>query len=725
MFTVRVLDRDNNAESYHFAKPDITVGRVAGNDLVLARGSVSKKHARIVLKDGAFYVTDLKSTNGTTVEDQKIAATQLIRAGERVGIGEFLLTFVLDGAPRVAAPEKAPVPAPDAHPSPQSPQTPRTAAGPARAPKTAAMRFGGSTVDDDVDDLIDSLGSAPDPDAGAAAARGTARGGTPIAPVPVVGPTTGSLRTNELAAPGTARLPVAAAPAPATPGPDAPAGPRGPKTNPRGGSSPMGAHSTQPGTRITDDLSTSMDALEAVTGRNFVSRARFEDTVASRGTRSFRLRLDTTGRMASAAEGSGGYELPTPTPPFVQSRTIALASLLAESSDGPEVVYPPAASRRSEVMNRASELLDRIDAAAPVQEADRRTLIRLLSDDVAAVGPVETYLLDGEITAVHALTWDRVYVTRRGRTQPAPYAFGSRDAFVRAVRRIERGRTWSEGAVSELRTADGLVFRVSHADGSAPALFAMREAAPTTTLDDFVSRGSAPPALAALVPQLLRTGAGVAIIATSNFDAAHFARALAARAAATLPVVAGSQDTRLSNLGIGILEPSATFGADVDALAPSVVLFDDVDYTAVSDFLTYPGTRASAWLLPMAAAAPDVVVPQLAAAIAQAGTVAEQTARELALARLHLIVQIHRASDGRLMVGGTWDVDHDGAACQLRRVLTATSSGGGFTWSESVPAPRIASLLAAWAETGVAFDPGVDAEFWRSAGPSRRQAIGR
>src|SRR5262249_8389488 len=74
-----------------FDKNEINVGRVQGNDLMLPKGNVSKHHARLLYRDGRFIVTDLKSTNGTYVNGRKIAQATIVREGDKIYIGDFVL----------------------------------------------------------------------------------------------------------------------------------------------------------------------------------------------------------------------------------------------------------------------------------------------------------------------------------------------------------------------------------------------------------------------------------------------------------------------------------------------------------------------------------------------------------------------------------------------------------------------------------------------------------
>src|SRR5262249_7920316 len=53
--------------------------------------NVSKRHARLLYRDGRFIVTDLKSTNGTYVNGRKIAQATIVREGDKIYIGDFVL----------------------------------------------------------------------------------------------------------------------------------------------------------------------------------------------------------------------------------------------------------------------------------------------------------------------------------------------------------------------------------------------------------------------------------------------------------------------------------------------------------------------------------------------------------------------------------------------------------------------------------------------------------
>lgn len=71
----------------------LRVGRVEGNDLVLASTEVSRTHCSLVLIEGRAVVTDLGSTNGTLVDGQRINGPTPISPGSRLRVGPFTLSY--------------------------------------------------------------------------------------------------------------------------------------------------------------------------------------------------------------------------------------------------------------------------------------------------------------------------------------------------------------------------------------------------------------------------------------------------------------------------------------------------------------------------------------------------------------------------------------------------------------------------------------------------------
>jgi pilus assembly protein CpaF len=105
MFTIVISEKGGAERRETFDKNEINVGRVQGNDLMLPKGNVSKHHARLLYRDGRFIVTDLKSTNGTYVNGRKIAQATIVREGDKIYIGDFILR--IDGGQGVGTADES------------------------------------------------------------------------------------------------------------------------------------------------------------------------------------------------------------------------------------------------------------------------------------------------------------------------------------------------------------------------------------------------------------------------------------------------------------------------------------------------------------------------------------------------------------------------------------------------------------------------------------------
>jgi uncharacterized protein (TIGR02996 family) len=86
-----VAARGRERSDFAFTEREITIGRVQGNHIVLADKNVSRRHARLVVRDDKVIVVDLKSTNGTYVNGRKITTPQVVKDSDKLFIGDFTL----------------------------------------------------------------------------------------------------------------------------------------------------------------------------------------------------------------------------------------------------------------------------------------------------------------------------------------------------------------------------------------------------------------------------------------------------------------------------------------------------------------------------------------------------------------------------------------------------------------------------------------------------------
>lgn len=68
------------------------IGRKADNDLAIDDQSISSHHARIIKVQSVFFLEDLNSTNGTSVNEKRVVRHQL-RDGDIISIGRHRLIF--------------------------------------------------------------------------------------------------------------------------------------------------------------------------------------------------------------------------------------------------------------------------------------------------------------------------------------------------------------------------------------------------------------------------------------------------------------------------------------------------------------------------------------------------------------------------------------------------------------------------------------------------------
>jgi pSer/pThr/pTyr-binding forkhead associated (FHA) protein len=66
---------------------ELIIGRHRGCDVVLSNLAVSRRHARLVFRDGNWVLQDLQSTNGTAVNGMTVGRCEL-RPGDHVVLGD-------------------------------------------------------------------------------------------------------------------------------------------------------------------------------------------------------------------------------------------------------------------------------------------------------------------------------------------------------------------------------------------------------------------------------------------------------------------------------------------------------------------------------------------------------------------------------------------------------------------------------------------------------------
>lgn len=107
MFRLRIVGQGKE-RTQEFAKGTIFIGRSQENDLVLPVPSVSKRHARLLIKEGRYVLMDLGSTNGTFVNGRQINGPVVVRPNDIIGVGDYELSLLPDA--QRASPRQATMP---------------------------------------------------------------------------------------------------------------------------------------------------------------------------------------------------------------------------------------------------------------------------------------------------------------------------------------------------------------------------------------------------------------------------------------------------------------------------------------------------------------------------------------------------------------------------------------------------------------------------------------
>jgi len=73
-----------------------TLGRSRDSEIVIDDANVSRRHAELRPRGGAWVISDLGSTNGTRVNGRPIHGPEVVRPGDEIEVGSSVITFELE-----------------------------------------------------------------------------------------------------------------------------------------------------------------------------------------------------------------------------------------------------------------------------------------------------------------------------------------------------------------------------------------------------------------------------------------------------------------------------------------------------------------------------------------------------------------------------------------------------------------------------------------------------
>lgn len=99
MVSIVIGEKNGRPQTREFQQDEVTVGRVQGNDIVLPKSNISKRHCRLYKQGDAWLLADANSTNGTFLNGNKIVQAEVLGPGDKIQLGDFTVELLLSDAP--------------------------------------------------------------------------------------------------------------------------------------------------------------------------------------------------------------------------------------------------------------------------------------------------------------------------------------------------------------------------------------------------------------------------------------------------------------------------------------------------------------------------------------------------------------------------------------------------------------------------------------------------
>ncbi len=86
------LETESESPRVFALTKNISIGRLPANDIVLDDTAVSGHHARILRRQGQWWIDDMTSSNGTWLNEKRLNERQRLEDGDRVRVGRTTIT---------------------------------------------------------------------------------------------------------------------------------------------------------------------------------------------------------------------------------------------------------------------------------------------------------------------------------------------------------------------------------------------------------------------------------------------------------------------------------------------------------------------------------------------------------------------------------------------------------------------------------------------------------
>lgn len=622
MYTITVSEKGGQQSTFEFSKPEVTIGRMKGNDIVLPKGNVSKRHSRIFAQEANFKIIDLESTNGTYVNGRKITGEQAITDSDKIYIGDFILQ--VEGEVKPAAKPPAPPPSfpnqtpgsgggqpppPDRRQQASGPQPPgdrrQQPSGPQRPPDRGSMASGPSPA---VPDSVPSPGSSG------------------VNPSPPQNPpaSSPSLDFQDLAGGDDDGL---SAP---DPGPGRGLGPS-PSNGAQGPGSTSAPRLDSPGLGPKRQDDVTVDRM----GDRMRGRPEYSQVSAILATNELQSEFDSQFHEAQHDVATVLFENVTPQDlPFH---------------------YPPT----PEDHDRFRGIVENaVNTVSP--RVDNNELIETLTRECVGLGPVDEYLDDPEIHEIYVNRWDFVLVRKEGKLVQAPRAFSHPQLLLAAAYRLLGPRD-VEVFTDEMRFNDGtrvhVILPPLAPDGA--AITVRKPPSSHPTIDSLVERDAMSQSMAEFLTRSTQAGRSILIAGPTSSGKSTLLSALTQQMPSGVRVVAIENGSHLALPDNSVrLEPSATTGFDPRYLVhsamsmhPQRIVLDECRGAEAYDWVTSAacGTEGSMLTLHGTSAA-EALGRLESLCLMGASNLSPRGLREQIARAVNLVVVVNRTQDGGFRV---------------------------------------------------------------------------
>jgi pilus assembly protein CpaF len=612
MFAITIRERSGQVYTFHFDKPEVCIGRVKGNDVILPKQNISKRHTLIKVHGSRFVVEDQGSTNGTYVNGHRIASAVEIGPEDKVYLGDFVMNFAdLSGQAHIEPPAP-PAPGAEAEAGESALQASSFVG------KDEATNIRATQHMDNLPGLEEILAAA----AASEAAEAAAAAGSYIS------------GSNDLPDLPSDQGDLAGWPSPEADLPPLPDDLAGLEALLGGdaGLSPIEAldvpSEIMPLRPIPDSLDGNTPGLELeerLTGPIVGLQQALERSSALNAIPGLSAAIKPAPERATERPGSGGH-----TASLLAAQSGLHAAVDTEA--GPGTLDPAALLFRDAMRElRASvpadpgqmteqdwadleqqvlAFVERRQAAGQLLNAPADQVARDLIYELAGYGPLEPMLDDAQIDTIEVLGHEQIFVVRRGAREAVPQRFSCQQALMLTVDRLARaaGHPTTKGYTTlEATMDDGTQVQVVWPPLSPQGLIVTlrKPRGECPDLDTLVARGWLAPEVAATLRSLVQQGRSIAIVGVPDNGRRTLQNALAHLMGASqrLVVVEDGQRLKLEQPHVVRLDAAAFVAPDAPSplalglrLRPDWLLFTESDRVAPATLLDITADDRASWI---------------------------------------------------------------------------------------------------------------------------------